>query len=193
MAERMIQEAQTADAELVRRTLKSDDEAFRELVLRYQRLVFACAYAITRNHADAADAAQEAFIRLHRHLQQFDSRRPLKPYLLRIAANCSRNLVARRSRQDELAKSGPEVHPTGAAARSPERKVVQRERHEAIRQMINALPHTLREVCSLFYLGECSCKEVGAILGMGESAVKVALHRARRRLLQHGIAELRAV
>ena len=189
----MTQATETTDAELVRRTLDGEDQAFRELVLRYQRLVFACAYAVTRNHADAADAAQEAFIRLHRHLEQFDVRRPLKPYLLRIAANCSRNVLARRTRQAEITQVGANEHATAAPVHSPRAKVIQHERHEAVRQMINGLPRTLREVCSLFYLAECSCKEVGAILGMGESAVKVALHRARRRLLQHGIAELRAV
>lgn len=189
----MTQAPETTDAELVRRAMEGDDQAFRELVLRYQRLVFACAYAITRNHADAGDAAQEAFIRLHRHLEQFDARRPLKPYLLRIAANCSRNVLARRRRHNEITQSNVDSHAAAAPSHNARASIIQRERHEAVRQMITGLPHTLREVCSLFYLAECSCKEVGAILGMGESAVKVALHRARRRLLEHGIAELRAV
>ena len=65
---------------------------------------------------------------------------------------------------------------------SPELSLIKGERNQAIRKLVNQLPGTLREVTSLFYLAGCSCKEVAEILEMTESAVKVALHRSRKRL-----------
>ena len=184
------------DARVIARVLAGDEQAFRDIVCCYQNAVFACAYAITRNQADAADAAQDAFIRLYRNLAQFDPRRPLRPYLLRITANCSRSLVARRARQPVAAARADATAQLAAVADTaagPLTRLVHAERKQAVRERINGLPHTLREVCSLFYLAECSCSEVAVILNMGENAVRVALHRARRRLLQQGLAEWRTV
>ncbi len=167
------------DAALIARAIRGDGHAFRDLVLRYQGAVFACAQAITRNPADAEDVAQEAFIRFHRNMSQFDPRRPLKPYLLRIAANCGRTLVSRRmrrARREELADQG------GSVAAHPGRELPADGRVERVRRHVAQLPRTLREVVSLFYFAECSCREVAEALEMTENAVKVALHRARRRL-----------
>ena len=168
-----------ADAVLIERAMQGDEPAFRDLVWHYQGMVFACAQAITRNPADAEDAAQEAFIRFHRNMTQFDPRRPLKPYLLRIAANCSRTLVSRRvrvARREEAAGRERRAVPDARGERLAE------ERFERLRTHVAALPGTLREVTSLFYFAECSCREVAHVLAMTENAVKVALHRARKRL-----------
>jgi len=184
---------QPDDAELITRAIGGHDDAFRCLVQRYQGAVYGCTLAITRNRPDAADAAQEAFIRLHRNLAQFDRSRPLRPYLLRIAANCSRTVLGRRSRRQEVPGGG------AATTRMPDRQpgpvmgVLGAERAAAVRSLVGALPRTLREVCSLFYFADCSCREVGTTLGMSENAVKVALHRARRQLLENGVGEWRSM
>jgi RNA polymerase sigma-70 factor (ECF subfamily) len=180
-----------SDAELVQQALAGDDGAFRQLVVRYQGLVYACARAITRHDADAADAAQEAFIRLHRHLAQVDPRRPLKPYLATIAANCARTLVARRGRWPELPDAAEWLETLPDPAAGAPQRLAEGERRVAIHDLIGRLPQTLREVCTLFYLGGCNCQQVAASLEMSETAVKVALHRARQRLLAQGIGEWR--
>ena len=170
-----------SDQALVEAALAGDDRAFRALVERYQRPVYACAWAVTRNSADAADVAQETFIRFHRSLAQYDPRRPLRPYLLRIAANCGRNALAARARRAADGAEAIEALPDQAAG--PAQSLVRDERRRLIRQLVDRLPATLREVTSLFYLADCSCREVADVLEMTETAVKVALHRARRRLL----------
>lgn len=166
--------AREGDEGIVRRVLQGDSPAYRFLVERYQDMVYACARAITGNDADAKDAAQEAFIRFYRHLSQFDPRRPLKPYLLRIAVNCSRNIFEARRPWQPLAET---TEPVVSA------DVTEPERHAAVRELVDRLPRTLREVCALFYFAEHSCQEVAKILRMNETAVKVALHRARKKLL----------
>lgn len=181
------------DAAVVQRVLQGDSPAYRIVVERYQDLVFACAMTITANAADAQDAAQESFLRLYRHLDQYDPRRPLKPYLLRIAVNCSRNIVAARRRWQPLEELSAPMAELVDSGVSPAMDAVDTERRAAVRALVNRLPQTLREVCSLFYLADHSCKEVADILQMSESAVKVALHRARKKLLELGPTELRCV
>ncbi len=172
-----ISRGEPDDVALVRSAAAGDNAAFAALVRRYQGLVWACTRAMTGNDADAGDVAQETFIRFYRYIHQYDPERPLKPYLLRIAANCSRSLLASR-RVSEFDRSGAGE----AAAPSPEQAILHRERRIAVRESIDRLPPVLRRVCRLFYLADCSCRETGEILGMSEGAVKVALHRARRKL-----------
>ena len=62
---------QIPDAELVRRCLDGREEAFAELVERYQGPVFNIAYRMTSNYAEATDLAQEAFIRAYRKLSRY--------------------------------------------------------------------------------------------------------------------------
>lgn len=190
----MASPATADDRELVERVLSGDEDAFRDLVQQYQRLVFSCALTVTRNSADAADVTQETFIRFHRNASQFDRNRHLKPYLVTIAMNCARNVLRSRNRlamvdaqTDATVADIPDTRPP------PEHEMARGERHGAIRELINSLPQRLREVCSLFYLGERSCAEIANILEMSESAVKVALHRARKRLAESGIREWRTV
>jgi len=170
------------DSALVTRTIAGDDGAFRALVERYQGIALACARSITRSDADAADAAQEALIRFHRHLTQFDPDRPLRPYLLKIVANCSRNLIAARQRQRQADDADEHFARLPDPAPGPEAGILSDERRIAVQQLVAELPQTLREVCSLFYLAECSCREVAQTLRMSETAVKVSLHRARAKL-----------
>lgn len=181
------------DAALVRLTLDGDQSAFRVLVQRYQGLMFTCALSATRNRADAADATQDAFIRFHRHLDQYDCRRPLKPYLLVIAVNCARSLVRARRRAEERTVADAVLDQVRDERPGPAKSHARRERGHAVRALVAALPGTAREVITLFYLAGCSCREVAEILGMSEAAVKVALHRARKRLLEADIREWRTV
>jgi len=186
----------SGDADRLRAAQDGDNDAFRELVQQYQRSVFACAWTILRNSADAADACQETFIRFHRNLAQCDPRRPLKPYLLTIAFNCAKNFRRDRDRaRQELAgeETAVALQRVTDHRPSPERHVMTGEKHAAILQLVNNLPETLRDVCRLFYLTGCNCQEVAEILRMSETAVKVALHRARKRLLESGAREWRPI
>ena len=182
---------ETPDHTLVQRALAGDDRAFHDLVRRYQGPVFACTRAITGNTADAADAAQEAFIRLHRHLAQVDPNRPLKPYLLRIAANCARTLYRNRHPLTEPLATDETLGAIPDPRGTPQSGLLRTERHTAVRAFVEALPRTLREVCSLFYLADCACHDIAETLQMSETAVKVALHRARQKLRQSELAEWR--
>jgi len=183
----MANEAEQNDAAIIAEVLQDNPDAYCRIVLAYQQRIYACAYGITRNQADAGDVTQEVFIRFYRHLEQFDSRRPLAPYLYKIAVNCSRNVL--RKRQSHAMTPIDEMKSLVDEKPGPADKLAGAEKAQLVRSLIDELPVTLREVCSLFYLSECSCSEVAGVLEMSENAVKVALHRARKKLLQACLAE----
>src|SRR3990172_1324763 len=76
---------------LIQRARLGDQAAWMALVGQHQQAVFRLAYLILGDPDDAEDVAQETFIRAYRWLERFDERRPLRPWLLCIAANLSRN------------------------------------------------------------------------------------------------------
>jgi RNA polymerase sigma-70 factor (ECF subfamily) len=183
------------DKTILQQVMIHDRESYREIVKRYQGRVFACARAITGRDEDASDVTQEVFIRFYRNIEQFDSERPLLPYLLKISVNTSRNLIRKRnyaefSLDDELYKDFNLE--TESTEKTPLDGVLHQEKIQKIRDMVGELPQMLREVCSLFYLSECSCTEVAGILKISENSVKVALHRARKKLISDFLAQRRA-
>jgi RNA polymerase sigma-70 factor, ECF subfamily len=177
------------DREAVARTLRGEVEAFQVLVDRYRQAVFACACAITGNREDAADATQEAFLCLYRNLEQFDPERPLRPYLMTITVNCARSQLRRQrhgreaERDDAVIQALPDPRP------APEHVHLRHERRQLMRDALADLPAMLREACVLFYLHGYSCREAAGILKTSEGAIKVALHRARERLLAGPLKE----
>ena len=86
------------DRDLVLKARQGDVDAYAELVRRYSGIAFRTAYLITRDAAEAEDAAQEAFVKAYYALDRFRIEAPLRPWLLRIVANEARNRRTRTSR-----------------------------------------------------------------------------------------------
>ena len=104
-------EHRPTDAEAIVRARSGDSNAFGVLVTRYQEAAFRAAYLIARNADDAADIAQEAFVRAHAQLHRFRLDDPFRPWLLRIVTNMALN--DRRSRGRRLGRQ----RETGQGAR----------------------------------------------------------------------------
>lgn len=77
-----------ADAQLVAAVLEGDPQAFEEIVTQHQRLVFNIIYRYLGRRNEVEDVAQEVFLRVFSSLGRFDSKRPLRPWISRITANC---------------------------------------------------------------------------------------------------------
>ena len=101
------------DAEAIRRCREGEVEAFHHLVHRYQRRALAHARALTGNDADAADAAQSAFMDAFRHLRRFDETREFYPWFYVLLRNrCYKGVRPHdRGSADEPAEPAvPSVH-----------------------------------------------------------------------------------
>lgn len=89
------------DLILVDAAKKGDRRAFRFLVQRYQRKVYAVAYGFLRNREDALDVVQESFIKVHRYLDRFEGNSSFYTWLYRIVANlCIDNLRRNKRHRD---------------------------------------------------------------------------------------------
>jgi RNA polymerase sigma-70 factor, ECF subfamily len=164
-----------SDAALVERCLAGDEGAVRALVGRYQGLVFALCYRMLSHREDAEDVAQEAFVRAIRNLHRWDRERPLRPWLLTIAANRCRTALQRRARQPV---------PTEFLSHVPDGTPPPGDVAEEIQLALETLRDDYRTCFVLFHQQELSCAQIGEVMGCPEGTVKTWLHRARRALAE---------
>ncbi len=93
--------AESAEAEWIRLARAGDRAAFAQLVRQHESTVLRVAWRLLSDAHDAQDAAQDVFVRLYDHLDRFDVRRPLTPWLYRITVNVCRTHARKRSRRSE--------------------------------------------------------------------------------------------
>ncbi len=169
-----------ADAELVQGALEGSEHAFRELVRRYERLVFGVILRLVRNPSRAEELSQDAFVKAFRALHSYDRDRKFSAWLLRIAHNVA---------IDELRKHAPETAELDPAipdpSEPPQRLVEQRELADALRTAMSWLRPEYRELVALKYEQDMEYEEIVEITGLPLGTVKSSLHRARRELAGH--------
>jgi RNA polymerase sigma-70 factor (ECF subfamily) len=177
--------------------LTSGEEAeFAELVERQSRFVFRVAYAVLLNRADAEDAVQETFLKLHRN-RGWRNVENERAFLARVAWRVA---VDRRPRQPEPESiEGDTVRSAGnelqTADSDPEQTLLLSDQHARIHAMIDALPEELRLPLVLSASDELNSREIGNVLGIPEGTVRTRLQRARellrRKLDAAGSSQLR--
>src|SRR5512139_3934842 len=84
------------------RAQRGDVSAYEQLVQQYEQLAFRAAYLITHEEHEAADAAQDAFLRAYRALHSFKLGQPLRPWLLRIVTNTALNRIQAAQRRERM-------------------------------------------------------------------------------------------
>ena len=137
----------------------------------YRDRLFAAAFQVCGNAADAEDAAQEALLRYHISEKQFESEQHIRAWLLRVAINCAKNASRSFFRRNTVPL---EDYMDSLEFDSGESR-------EIFREVMN-LPETYRLVIHLYYYEDYSVAEIGRILGLTESNVKVRLSRGRQLL-----------
>jgi RNA polymerase sigma-70 factor (ECF subfamily) len=175
------------DADLVRRTRQGDPAAFGELVDRHRSAVYRAARAALGTHADAEDAAQEAFLLAFRRLDSFRGDASFKTWLLTIAwrqaLNRRRGLVRMWRRMTEPADIGADAPlEVASAAATPEQAAADAQLRRAIRVAIRRLSPALRDALLLAQSGEYSYEEIAAMLGAPVGTIKWRVSEARRRV-----------
>ena len=167
----------TDDAALVTRCLNGEERAARELVERFQTLVFGVCYRMLEQREDAEDVAQDVFLRVFRSLKGWDPTRPLKPWILTIAANRCRSALQQRPRNS--LRSSLDLDEIVPAASNESRDL-----SEELQIVIGELRDEYRMCFVLFYQQELSCAEIASLMDCPEGTIKTWLHRARRELAE---------
>jgi RNA polymerase sigma-70 factor (ECF subfamily) len=167
---------------LVAHARDGDHRAFEELVRRTAADTFTLARRLVSDDDDARDVVQEAYLRAYRSISRFRGDAQFTTWMYRITTNCASTHLGkrRRHRHEELdeevdvADVRAEHDPVAAADAS-----LLRQRLEAA---IAELPPRLRAVVVLRDVYDLNHAEIAEELGISESAAKVRLHRARRKL-----------
>ncbi|GIW72110.1 MAG: hypothetical protein KatS3mg102_1652 [Planctomycetota bacterium] len=168
------------DAELVAACQRGDRAAFARLVERHLRLAGAAAYAVLGSYEEAADAVQEAFLKVQHRLGELREPQRFRSWLYGLVRTTA--LDRRRRQRREPAAATPE---SAALERiADERPAVPEhlahaELRAQVRRAVAQLPASYREVVVLKYLDERSYEEIAALLGESISAIESRLHRAR--------------
>ncbi len=167
---------------LVERAREGDHQAFEELVRATYMDAYSLAYRLTGDEEDARDVVQEAYLRAYRGLKRFRGEAQFTTWLYRITANCASSLLGKRARhRHEVLEEDDEVIDTSGRldpAEQADRGVVR----DRVKLALSELPPRLRTVVVLRDVYDLSHEAIAAELGISESAAKVRLHRARRKL-----------
>ncbi|MGL4460859.1 MAG: RNA polymerase sigma factor [Planctomycetia bacterium] len=177
----------TEEAALVARCLAGDDRAIREFIERFQSLVFGVCLRMLGDRHDAEDAAQEVFLRALRGLAGYDADRPLRPWILTIAANRCRTHLGRRRRRPVVADLDDQV-PDHRAHDADAAELV-----AELRTAVDRLRPEYKQVFLIFHEQAVSYQEMSVLIGKPVGTLKTWLHRARAEVLAHlrgkGLAE----
>jgi len=158
-----------------------DDEAFSNLVIRYQNPVYNLCYRMLGNPQEAEDAAQETFWRAFQAIRRYDHNRPFATWLLSIAAHyCIDQQRKRRLPILEIEDWMEEIVPDHSPI--PEKLSSQTEDNQFLHQLLAGLNPQDRAAIILRYWYEFSEEDIGQALKLSVSAVKSRLHRARLKL-----------
>ena len=177
------------DEEQVRinRCLAGDPEAFRPLVQRYQRVTFSVALRMLGSRADAEDVAQQAFADAYAALDRFHGEgrsRAFYTWVLRITINRAKDVLKSKKRTEEPLGADTEgnqamfAHDPG----NPEEHAGQAEDRRRLQAALLTLPPKYREVLVLKDVEGLAYEEIGPILRLPLTTLKIRVIRARARM-----------
>jgi RNA polymerase sigma-70 factor (ECF subfamily) len=165
--------------ELLAACRRGDREAFEEVVRRTHKHVYTQALRLVGDRQEAEDVAQEAYLRVFRGLAGFRGDAQFETWLYRIVSNAAMSHLRKRRRFAELVLDSSEESGEPPSSIQVAEEAVDRD---ALTKALESLPPSLRVVVILKDVYGLSCREIGDQIGVSEGAVKVRLHRARRRL-----------
>ena len=174
---------------LIQRILAGEKDLFHDLIRPYERRFFLQAYSILRNQDDAEETVQQTMINIFSHLAQLTETARFKQWAMRVVENEAK-MYWRKRRQhlyesiDQGSTEGSEERPFCPRQFAdwrdlPSDAVEQAEVREAVAKALAELPGIYREVFVLRDMQHLDVAQTVEVLGIGESAVKTRLHRAR--------------
>ena len=171
----------STDEELVARSIGGDSESFNELVLRWERPIYALAYRVIGREEEARDVCQETFLRAFRALKGFRGQAKFSSWLYRIALNLCRDWV-RRERRAPVVQPPEDVDfsdfaSVGEPAESIEDLVARRELTRVVEDAMSRLPDEQRTAIILKEYHGLTFQEIADLVGCPLSTVKTRLYQ----------------
>jgi RNA polymerase sigma-70 factor, ECF subfamily len=163
------------EASLVEASCRGDSEAFTALVMRYQRMIHALTFRMSGSAEDAADLAQETFVRAWHNIECFQGQSRFSSWIYRIAVNVCLSWNSQRRRETE------------AQTRYFEEQLMEEASNQSlsnhiVQEALMKLPAKQRAAIVLTVYEELNHAETAKILGCSEATVSWRVFTARRKL-----------
>ncbi len=184
-----VEWSRASDDTLVQSCVAGDDDAFAELVRRYQRQMFNQAYRLLGSYEDATDATQHALIQAYLAFPTSRLGLPVRPWLFRILRNhCIDRLRRKEAIPFSTLKLPDDAEDTDLPIDAPDSSPLPDELAERsdleriLRTAIDSLTPRYRSVVTLRYQSELSFAEIGSCLGVPEPTARTLFQRAKAML-----------
>jgi RNA polymerase sigma factor (sigma-70 family) len=174
------------DGSIIQTCLNGEPEAFGVLVDKYKAGIFAYVCARINNFQDAQEITQDVFLYAYRGLHKLKRYESFSFWLFRIASNHCKRWQRNQIRHPQP-ESIDDVDPK-AIDNSSIKSHHEEMMDQSVREALNTLPETYREVLLLYYFSDMDSKEIAESLGISPTAIRMRLSRAREQFKEEMIA-----
>lgn len=171
----------SSEGDLLRCAAKGDVAAFEQLIRQQERPVLRLAWRLTGSLPDAQDIAQEAFLKFHERLGQFQDQSQLSAWFYRVTVNLCWDL-ARKKKSSRLVVVVDNFNHYPSSTPNPEESTRDRQYQELVNSALLQLPERERAAIVLREMEGLSTAEVASVLGSAEATVRVQICTARVKL-----------
>jgi len=178
------------ERQLVERAQAGDQDAFQELVVRYQRKVYSICYGMLKNQQDSMDVSQDVFIKVFRYLEKFNHESSFYTWLYRITVNKCIDFIRKRKRRSEVDYNDAigrdddvdqdEQILSSTLGLQPDRVYARKELREKMLMALETLTEKHRTILILREVEGLAYEEIAEVLGISKGTVMSRLYHARR-------------
>ena len=180
------------DIELAASAAQGSQDAFRELVRRFERPVYSLVLRMVQDPATAEDLAQEVFVKAFRRLGTYDPQWKFSSWLFKIAHNTAIDHLRRGVPETVPLETGADDKEKGSLSavladetvEDPQAAAERRDLGRSLERAISSLRPEYRQAVLMFYAHGASYQDICEVTGLPLGTVKTNLHRARKELAQ---------
>lgn len=175
------------DDKFVKRAIEGDQDAYKELMDKYQKPLYFHVLKMVRNHEQVEDLVQEAFMKAFNNLSSYNTNYAFSTWLYRITTNHTIDYLRKKklnttSINDPVKTRDGEMEIQISDEAQTDRNIIRQERKQIIHNAINDLPKKYRRVIEMRHLQELSYQEIADQLELPLGTVKAHIFRAREML-----------
>lgn len=171
------------DSYYIKKVLSGNLPSYAILVEKHKNLAFTLALRIAKNHEDAEEIAQDAFLKAYNSLNSFKEESKFSTWLYKIVFNTAISKMRKKQMQNVSIDEGTIGNTIRDKQVNGLDNLHKKERKKIIAEAINRLKEEESVVMTLYYLNENNLMEIEEITGFSNSNIKILLHRGRKKLL----------
>ena len=179
-----------SETDIILKLKKGDEQAFKQLVDNYQKMVVNTCFSVVHSTHDAEDIAQEVFIEVFRSIHKFRADAKISTWLYRIAVNRSLNFIRNNKKSrwfqsfdDSVHTKNRELHNIQTSSTdNPEFQLENKQRTILLHEAIDSLAQNQKVAFTLSKYEELSYQEISEVMDLSISSIESLLHRAKKNL-----------